>query len=343
MKLKLLSMAVLSSLVFTANAAEVTPKMEAGVYGKAVGTYADSTSDVYYEESHMNAYAAFNLGANSVIKADVGTRSVIRQNTGDFEYEVYVDELYYKFVENKTSSFGIGRFNNPVGLYGKSTYDMNKHPFTVRANTVQSVDGATLNYLGELQKGVYFDFDIFVGTALDDQLINGYLVDLDTEINYGANVKIASGEGTFNFGLYGSSNGTDTSIDDIKIENSEKSTFYQANFGYEYKRNNFYTLIQYNHYEINYDDDVDNKMDAVDVLLSYKMGSFIPMIGYSYESNNNFFDFSESGESVKTDTFKAGFRYTFSENVSLISEYNYVSREELESDQVVNLGITFNI
>lgn len=339
MNKKILVMAMLTALgTTTASAAKLNKNVEAGVYGQAVGTYLDQEDDFIYEDSHLNAYMGYHFNKKSSIKIDLGTRAF--NENGEYKYDFFADEAYYIFQENETSSLKFGRFFNPVGLHGESTYNYKDHPFKVRENAVTSIDGLGLNYLGRLQKNVYFDLNVFVGTTLSDAKINGYDVDLDTGLNYGANVEIAGPAGSFNFGLYASNNGDNVQFNGVSIAD-DSSLFYQSNIGYEFSRNNVYFLAEYNRYEINYDDEEDSVRDTVDLQLAYKMGNLMPMIGYSYETNENYFKNDED-----LNTVKAGLRYTFNENLSLLTEYNYVMYDEktnaYDDNQVITLGLTFN-
>jgi len=341
---KILLAAVIATICSnTALAERVNKNIEAGSYGKIAATYFDEKDEYIYEDSHINGYMAYHFNRTTQVKLDFGVRSILDEN-GEYDYGIYADEAYYKFTENKTSSIVLGRFFNPVGLHGESTRNYKDHPFTARANTITSIDGVGLNYLGKLQKNVFFDLNVFVGTTLSDIKVDNYEIDLDPQINYGANVEVAGAAGSINFGLYSSSNGEDLKINGVKPSN-DTSYFYQSNIGYEFSRNNIYFLAEYNRYELNYDDDIKNIKDNIDATLAFKVGNAMPMIGYSYEKNEGLFQVHPT--TTKRDIAKAGLRYAFNKNLSLLTEYEYVMPEsddghKMENDHVVSLGLTFN-
>lgn len=341
MNKSLLALATIVALSSTSAFAEKFGKnMEAGVYGKVSGSQSDIVDDIYFEGSHLNAYAGYHINQKHIFRLDLGTRAYLKENSlTEFEYDFFVDEAYYMFNENAESNLKVGRFFNPVGLYGTSTYNYKEHPFTVAPNLVGSIDGINLNYLGKLQKNVFFDFNAFLGTTLEDIRYNNSEIDLDTGLNYGANVEIASPVGSFNFGLYGSNNGENIKVDgDNQFDDG--GYLYQTNVSYEFSRKNLFFLADYNRTELSVDDEVDMVENRFDSQLGYKIGKIMPMIGYEYYANENLFINGEKN----TNTVKAGIRGNINENLSVLFEYDYIMDQDGDEhdDQYVSLGLTYN-
>lgn len=345
MNKKILSSAVFAILTTqSAFAMDINKATSVDIYGNVGATYIDSTDLFEFSSSHINVSVDHQFIKKHFIKANVGYRSFFSDKEQDFVYNAHADELYYNFVENNSSDFKIGRFYNPVGLYGKKSYDYMEHPFAVRENYVTSIDGIGLGFKSELQKHFNVEFDAFVGTQLSDSIIEGKEIEMDTTLNYGANAKFLSPFGNFNFGLYAANLGTDLVIDDVSVGIDEEPLFYQANLGYEYNKNNLYVLAEYNRIEYNYDDSFDNTMEAGDLVVGYKWWKLTPMIGFSLEKAEEFLD----GDINEKEIIKLGLRFDINKNISILSEFNDInetitknSDEAIKKDKLIKTDIVF--
>ncbi len=322
----------------SALALDINKNTSVDVYGKAGATYIESTDLFEFGSSQINVAAETQFARKHFLKANIGYRSYFSNIEDDFTYDVYGDELYYQFIENNTADIKLGRFYNPVGLHGEEAYDYTEHPFAVRTNYVSSIDGVNIGFKSKLSKNVNVDFDAFVGTQLSNSIIEGKEVEMDTNLNYGANAKFYSNIGDFNFGLYAANLGKDLVIDDVSVGISEEPLFYQANIGYEYNKNNLYVLAEYNRIEYNYDDSFDNTMETGDLVVGYKWWKLTPMIGYTLENADQFLD----NHVTETEVLKLGIRFDFNEKIAIVSELNEITEKNSnESDRLVTTDITF--
>lgn len=339
MNKRILTTAIIAGLFSqSAFAININKSTSVDIYGKVGATYIDSTDLFEFGTSHVNVALENQFAKKHFLKANIGVRSYFSNKESDFNYDVYGDELYYQFVENKTADIKLGRFHNPVGLHSQNAYDYTAHPFSVRTNYVSSIDGVGIGFKGELQKNTSVDFNAFIGTQLSDSIIEGKEVEMDTTLNYGANAKFISMFGDFNFGLYAANLGKDLVIDDVSVGIDDEPLFYQANIGYEYNKNNIYVLAEYNRIEYNYDDSFDNTMETGDIVLGYKWWKITPMVGFTLENADNFLDNVET----KKEIIKLGVRFDFTKNISIVSELNEITETETdESDRLVTTDITF--
>lgn len=316
-----------------ANAQKVTKSLDVDVYGKLGMSYTDD--EFYYETSHLNIDSELKLSKKHKLNLNLGTRA--HQDGEDYTYNFFIDEAYYNFVENKYSDFKLGRFYNPVGLYGESQYDYFEHSFEVEGNHIKSIDGIGLGYTAELQKNVYIVFDAFVGTVLTDQVINNAEVDLDTSLNYGANAKFTSRLGDLNFGFYGSNNGTDLVVDGENRTTPDEPMFYQTNVGYVLDTDTWYALAEWNRYEYNFDDDIDSNYQTIDTALGYTFGRFTPMVGYSIQDGENYLALGDVDRTI----IKAAVRTDINKNVALNVSYSDIDDALNASDSVIAADLLF--
>tara|TARA_Y100001960_G_C14784249_1_gene890389 strand:- start:14020 stop:15084 length:1065 start_codon:yes stop_codon:yes gene_type:complete len=328
MKKTTLAILISSATLFSATsmAQNITKDLKFNAYGKAGASYSDLSENFEVDSSTLNLELNQRLSKKHYVTVNVGMRSLIDSEDAGYEYNFYLDELYYSFVENETADLKAGRFYNPVGLHGGDQYDYTKHPFTVKGNQIKTIDGLSVGYKSELQKNTYVRLDAFVGTVLTDQVMDDFSgtysgqveVDTDTSLNYGANVKFISRLGKLNLGLYASNNGKDLVVGGVDQTSPDEPMFYQANVGYEYTQGKLYSMVEYNRYEFNYDDDVDNNLSTFDSMIGYKLGNFLPAIGYSFKDGENYLG---SGREIDTETLKLGLRYDFNKNLGLMFEY----------------------
>lgn len=332
----------LLSILIGLSATSAMASFEKGLYGKEVISYKDSSEDFKTTQSHLNGFLTYHQNRKSLYKIDIGTRSYIENGTDDYKYDVYVDQLFYAFKENDNADLTIGRFLNPVGFYGSSPFDYSKHPFEIRKNIITSVDGAKVNYYGKADKEYYYDINVFAGTSLDVGHVDDRELDQDTQLSYGANLKFANSVGSFNLGFYASNNGKEFKVSDVSISES-RSYLYQSNFGYEYSRNSIYAMAEYNRYDLKFENESSSRVkEDLNFQIAYKVGSMMPMLGFTQEKNNNFFN---SGSETKDFTsMSTGFRYTFNKNSSLLGKYEYrmYDNADIDSDNLLSLGITLN-
>lgn len=317
-----------------ANAQKITNALDVDAYGKLGMSYVDG--DFYYETSHLNVDSELKLSKKHKLNLNLGARAH-QDKIGDYEYNFFIDEAYYNFVENESADLKLGRFYNPVGLHGESQYDYFEHLFEIEGNQVKSIDGIGLGYKAKLQKDVYIIFDAFLGTVLTDQVINGVEVDLDTSLNYGANAKFTSRLGDLNFGFYGSNNGKDLSINGSSVGIPDEPVFYQTNVGYEFDSKTWYALVEWNRYDYNFNDDIDSTYQTIDTALGYTFGHFTPMIGYSIQDGENYLGLGDVDRSI----IKAGVRADINKNLALNVSYSDIDDSLAPSDSVIAADLLF--
>lgn len=333
----LLAIMISGALTSTAYAENINKNLNAGAYGQLGVTDNTNLDDLYYEYSHLNIYSDLKLDKKNVLSANIGLRSHYKNN--DFKYNVFLDELNYKFIENKDSNFTIGRFYNPIGINKNKPYDKIASLSNERGNEILSIDGVKLQYLGSLDKKTSYVFDAFIGTSLSDSYIDEKEIDLGTKFNYGANVTFNSYIGNFNFGLTGANNGDEIKINDVNKELSGDSLYYNANIGYELnnKRTPIYLLVDFNLYDFNFDDSEDIKKETLDTLIGYKFDQLTPLIGYTIEKNENYFENREYDKSI----FKVGLRYEFNKSVAVSANYDYIDESDSESYSLYGVNVLF--
>ena len=352
MKKTTLAILISSATLFSASsmAQNITKDLKFNAYGKAGGSYSDRTENIEVDSSTLNLELNQRISKKHHVAVNVGMRSLIDSEDASYKYNFHLDELYYSFVENERADLKAGRFYNPVGLYGSAQYDYKKHPFTVEGNQIKTVDGLSVGYKSELQKHTYVRLDAFVGTVLTNQVIEDFSgkysgqveVDTDTNLNYGANVKFTSRLGNLNLGLYASNNGKNLVVGGVDKTLSDDPMFYQANVGYEYTQGKLYSMVEFNRYELNYNDDVDDSLSTFDSMIGYKLGNFLPAIGYSFKNGESYL---RSDKKIDIEALKLGLRYDFNKNLGLMFEYQMETNNEADTntseEQKGNLDLVF--
>lgn len=89
-------------------------------------------------------------------------------------------------------------------------------------------------------------------------------------------------------------------------------------------------MADYNVYEYNYDDDIDNKLNQFDSTIGFKIGKLMPMVGYTYTDSLNYID-----GTFEHQTLKAGLRMDLNNNIAIIGTYKY--NEDLKSSETQSI------